>query len=178
MTHLKNKYSLLMDKIQFENESVETKSVKSLVSSRSNKTRLSASESRAVDLRVKAESEKIKLQYVKKEVAMKKEQFEKSLQLEVLRQQKNAAAADVEASYLEKHSQCETQHGESDILPKEEISAFERTSQYLDGLSSHTKNLYQLRQNCLYLQSSPTLYKRRLLLLRQWNRRLFTPYLY
>ncbi|CAG2233036.1 unnamed protein product [Mytilus edulis] len=136
MTDVKNKYSMLMDKIQFAKESIETKSVKSHTSQRSDRTRSSASGSRTVGLRAKAESEKIKLKYVEKEVALKKEQFEKSLQLEILEQQKNAAAADVEATYLERHSQGGSEHDGSDILPKEEIGAFERTLNYLDGLGS------------------------------------------
>ncbi|CAC5398228.1 unnamed protein product [Mytilus coruscus] len=56
---------------------------------------------------------------------------------EILEQPKNAAAADVEATYKERKFQIGSEHGESNILPNEEIGAFEITTiHYLDGLCS------------------------------------------
>lgn len=87
-----------MEKIHLKIESADGRTSRTSRSTRS-------SASLVASKRAKAESEKVKLQFVKKETEIKKEQFEKTLQLEVLEQEKMAAAADAKASYLER--QCE-----------------------------------------------------------------------
>lgn len=67
---------------------------------------------------------------------IKKEQFEKTLQLEILHQQKVAAAADAEASYLENQLQEDLDQTDFVNAPNEEISPFDKTMNYLDGLYS------------------------------------------
>lgn len=73
---------------------------------------------------------------MKKETEIKKEQFEKTLQLEILNQQKLVAAADAEASYLENQLQEDLDQTEFVNPPKKEISPFDKTMNYLDGLYS------------------------------------------
>ncbi|XP_062603510.1 uncharacterized protein LOC134265290 [Saccostrea cucullata] len=135
MTDLKKEFNTLMEKIDLKKESAESQSHRS---SRTKTSRSSTSSaSLAASKRAKAESEKVKLQFVKRETEIKKEQFAKTLQLEVLEQEKIAAAADAEASYLERQFDDDIVNtAESVNPPKEEMSPFDKTLNYLDGLNS------------------------------------------
>lgn len=130
MTDLKKQFNNLMEKIHLKIESADGRTSRTSRSTRS-------SASLVASKRAKAESEKVKLQFVKKETEIKKKQFEKTLQLEVLEQEKTAAAADAEATYLKK--QCEddiVNSTESVVPPEEEMSPFDKTLNYLDRLNS------------------------------------------
>lgn len=130
MTDLKTQFNNLMEKIHLKIESADGRTSRTSRSTRS-------SASLVASKRAKAESEKVKLQFVKKETEIKKEQFEKTLQLEVLEQEKTASAADAEATYLEK--QCEddiVNSTESVVPPEEEMGPFDKTLNYLDRLNS------------------------------------------
>lgn len=81
---------------------------------------------------------------MEKEAELKKEQFNKTLQLEILNQRKNVAAGEAEASYLEINS--EFNEHEQIQLPKEELGPFEKTLIFLTILK-HQKN--QLRMSLL-----------------------------
>lgn len=77
MIDLKKQFNNLMEKIYLKIELVDGRILKI-----SCLIRLSVSF--VVSKRVKVELEKVKFQFVKKEIEIKKEQFEKMLQLEVL----------------------------------------------------------------------------------------------
>ncbi|KAL3859301.1 hypothetical protein ACJMK2_009526, partial [Sinanodonta woodiana] len=127
MDDLKKLFNNLIDKIHLKKESSE---ISSQTSSRSTR-------SYAANKRAKAESEKVKLQFVQKESEIKKEQFEKTLLLELLEQHKAVAAADAKATYLEQQLQDDIEdHKVSFIPPKEEITPFDKTSRYLERLNS------------------------------------------
>lgn len=77
MIDLKKQFNNLMEKIYLKIELVDGRILRI-----SCLIRLSVSF--VVSKRVKVELEKVKIQFVKKEIEIKKEQFEKILQLEVL----------------------------------------------------------------------------------------------
>lgn len=132
-----------MDKIQTKKESTENSSQTSSTSTRS-------CASLAANKRAKAESEKVKLQFVQKETEIKKEQFEKTLLLELLEQQKAVAAADAEATYLEQQLQEDSEERKvSAIPPKDEITPLDKTSRYIESLNS------PVAQQSLSAQATP-----------------------
>ena len=90
--------------------------------------------------RTKADSERLKLQFIEQENKLEKEQFEKTLQLKALEQQKNTLVAEAEASSLEK--QIDSMNIASDPLPlpKDEISSYDKTAHYLNQITSQTKD--------------------------------------
>lgn len=127
MNDIKRQLNELIEKIHVKKESSEVKSHSS--SSLESSASLATSKKRA-----KAESEKIKLQFLQKEAEIKKEHFQKSIELELLQQEKMVAAADAEASYLEKQLIDDGENREHMALPKEEITPFNKTMNYLEGL--------------------------------------------
>ncbi|XP_062600258.1 uncharacterized protein LOC134261878 [Saccostrea cucullata] len=138
MNDLKKKYNSLMDKITLQRDSVETRSM-----TKSHKTDYSyrsqkSNASEAALKRAKAEAEKVKLKFAEQEVTLKKEQFDKTLQIELLQQRKTAAAADAEATYLEKQSTADD--NEAVKLPEEELSPLEKTLQFLDEINTGTND--------------------------------------
>ena len=132
MNDIKRQLNEVIEKIHVKKESSEVKSHSS--SSLASSASLVTSKKRA-----KAEFEKIKLQFLKKEAEIKKEHFQKSIELELLQQEKMVAAADAEASYLEKQLIDDGENREHMALPKEEITPFNKTMNYLEGLVSPSK---------------------------------------
>jgi hypothetical protein len=63
---------------------------------------------------------------------------ERSLELKLLQQKKSAAAADAQASCLEKQFNGEQDYLGPMELPKEELTPFNKTMNYLDVLRSPT----------------------------------------
>ena len=132
MNDIKRQLNEMIEQIHVKKESSEVKSHSS--SSLASSASLATSKTRA-----KAESEKIKLQFLKKEAEIKKEHFQKSIELELLQQEEMVAAADAEASYLEKQLIDDGENREHMALPKEEITPFNKTMNYLEGLVSPSK---------------------------------------
>ena len=81
MKNLQKKYDLLMDKIPY-NENLTRQDQLPNHTKRSRSQRSNASE--AALKRAKAEAEKVKLKFAEQEAALKKEQFDKTLQIEFL----------------------------------------------------------------------------------------------
>lgn len=86
MTDLKKQFNNLMEKIHLKIESADGRTSRTSRSTRS-------SASLVASKRAKAESEKVKLQFVKKETEIKKEQFEKNVTVRSFRTREDGSSS-------------------------------------------------------------------------------------